>query len=343
MSSPYAVGQLARALRTAGTHEDAGTRRRADARVRAWVDVLDGMSTGAVTVGARAPVRGLPAWVTLEVVRGGFATGRALAGGALEEDELDRVARLRLARSREALFASYLTDTGLGELERLLDDRAYSVRLPEDAALLVVAALVRGGHRLPALELLEELRPFASSLRFMPRAGTPSTQSPDHVHRRTVEDVVASLREIRPDPRVEAQREALSIWLPLTDRVVRFWQARELTGPPLGWAPGDLDEARALVESYDAALVAHPRCRKYRDPKENLPILVAALRAAADGRLDERWLGRVRHVVACVVGRRGTPDGRTTREVRAAQDRVAALPSHARLADLVAARLGALR
>ena len=208
MANPYALGQLAQALTTADEHEDAATRERADARVRAWSRVLDGMRSGALEIGSRTPVRGLPAWATREVVRGGFATGRAVAGGALDDNELGRVRELGLPRSRAALFASYLTDEGLEELGDLLDSGAYEVRVPEDAVLLTVAALARLGQREAALDVLETVRPLTGRLRFMPRKGRPSSLPAGYVHRRTAGEVRGALEKIEPDPRVEAQREA---------------------------------------------------------------------------------------------------------------------------------------
>lgn len=343
MGNPYAIGQLARALSTATSHEDAATRQRADARIRAWLSVIEGMASGQISVGSRRPARGMPVWVTLEVVRGGFATGRAIAGGPLADDELERVARMGLPRSREALFASYLTDAGLDELGALLDSRRYTVHIPEDAALLVVAALVRTGHRAQALDLLETLRPFARSLRFMPHSGRPSMEPADHLHRRTAAEVAESLQKIAPDPRVEAQREALAVWLPVTDRVVDFWLRRAAADAGSEWTPADTGEARALLTAYDRAVREHPRCRKYRNPKENLPILVAALRAPLDGELDARTLGRVRHVLHCITTKRGTPTDEATRSLRAVQAQVATQPSHAQLADVATLRMGHLR
>ncbi len=79
MGQSYVLGQLAAAFTTASEHEDAATRQRARERVNRWSRVLQSVESGQVVVGSRAPVRGLPAWVTLEVVRGGFATGRASA------------------------------------------------------------------------------------------------------------------------------------------------------------------------------------------------------------------------------------------------------------------------
>ncbi|MEU8261598.1 hypothetical protein AB0C02_13385 [Micromonospora sp. NPDC048999] len=109
----YPLGQLARALTTVRTHEDAATRERAELQVRRWQQVVDGMAEGRLNIGSRTPVKGLPTWVTPEVAHGGFATGQPAAGGALRPDETDRARRLGLPAERQALFWSWLSDTGL--------------------------------------------------------------------------------------------------------------------------------------------------------------------------------------------------------------------------------------
>jgi hypothetical protein len=96
VGNAYAQGQLGSALLSAAIHEDAATRRRAEQRVRAWVSALDGLKSVSIALGSRTPVAGLPAWVTLEVLRGGFATGKPMAGRPLEQDELARAARLSI-------------------------------------------------------------------------------------------------------------------------------------------------------------------------------------------------------------------------------------------------------
>ena len=153
MTNPYAAQQLARALRTGAGHEDAETRLRADRRAQGWIRVLDGMASGLLRVGSRTPVRDLPAWVTLEVLRGGFATGDAMAGGPLTADEQQRADRLGLEPNRAALFGSWLTDDGLAELAELLRSGAYRIDQPESAVLLIVGWLVANGDRAAALEL----------------------------------------------------------------------------------------------------------------------------------------------------------------------------------------------
>ncbi|MBK9205232.1 MAG: hypothetical protein IPL73_22960 [Candidatus Obscuribacter sp.] len=50
---------------------------------------------GTLKVGERQPLAGVPAWVTLNVVTGGFATGDFAAGGALTEFERDKIEQLK--------------------------------------------------------------------------------------------------------------------------------------------------------------------------------------------------------------------------------------------------------
>ena len=103
----YAVGELARALRTAGRHEDPAARARADDRAAAWSEVLQGMSSGRLRIGSRAPARGLPVWVTPRVLRGGFATGRAAAGGPLQDYEQQWADQVGVGHSRAVLFGYF--------------------------------------------------------------------------------------------------------------------------------------------------------------------------------------------------------------------------------------------
>ncbi len=91
----YVLGQLSRALTTAAEHPDVAVRQRAVKRIASWEQVFLGMLSGAISIGTQAPVQDVPAWVTLEVVHGGFATGNLLAGGAPQPHELDLLAQPR--------------------------------------------------------------------------------------------------------------------------------------------------------------------------------------------------------------------------------------------------------
>jgi hypothetical protein len=90
----YVLGQLARALTNSATHEDAEVRARAERKARTWRQVFQGMLSGVLRIGSRVPVVGTPAWATLEVMQGGFASGSLLAGGQLLPHERELLTRL---------------------------------------------------------------------------------------------------------------------------------------------------------------------------------------------------------------------------------------------------------
>lgn len=344
MSDSYAGQQLARALLTGSSHEDADTRRRADERAQAWLRVLDGIETGSLDVGSRTPVRGLPVWVTLEVLRGGFATGRPSAGGPLADDERERAERLGLEPTRQALFASWLTDAGLAELGELLDRGAYEIVHPENAALLVVAWLSSTGDRLAALELLDTIGPYADRLRFSPRIAASGAAPAGQVWRRTAGETRELLLSQRTPAAISAEREALTHWLPLTDRFVALWWSTRSAAGEVGldWSAESLETAAELVAAYEAAALRHRLCRKYTDPKQNLPILVALTRDRLAGPLTAAQQRRAQHVTAAMVAKRGEPAGATLVELRAVQARTATAPLHRELARVAAARCAAL-
>lgn len=344
MANGYALGQLGRAFLTAATHEDPDVRRRADRRARRWAQTMERMADGRVDVGSRAPVRGLPEWVTLEVLRGGFATGSAVAEVPLQADEVALAQRLGLPAERRLIFGHLLTDQGLGELHALLDSGAYRVDIPEDAALLTVAWLVRAGDRVGALDLLDALSPFVDTLRLAPKVASVPTSPPDHVFRITAGEAADALRNRRPNPRVEAQREALAIWNPFGDRVLALWLEQYRDGrPEVDGDPGWRARARALVDEYDRLATVHTLCTKHRRPKENLAILVRALRAFGAGEeVSVRERGRVRTAIEDQLAKRGRPGSERHRTVREPQGAVATAPGHARLAAVAAARLDGL-
>ena len=79
-----------------------------------WTAVLRGMASGHLRIGSRTPVKAQPAWVTPEVLRGGFATGEPAASGPLEPWE---------SPSRRPRRAA-LTEEGFEELDGLLTSGA---------------------------------------------------------------------------------------------------------------------------------------------------------------------------------------------------------------------------
>ncbi|MET9835861.1 hypothetical protein ABZ078_42815 [Streptomyces sp. NPDC006385] len=342
----FAAAQLAKAFTTALTHEDADTRRRAEVRGQRWRAVLAGMATGRLTVGSRTPVADLPAWVTPEVVRGGFATGTARAGGPLQPYETDAARSFGVPAERRALFAHCLTEDGLAWLWARLDSGHYEIGVPEEAALLTMAWLVRQGETDAALDLAAELEPFADRLRFLPRpADGPAPDATAAVHRHTVSDAVDTLVRRRPHEAVETQREALAVWQPFGDELLVHWLRTARDGRVLALAPDAdwLAHGEALLGRYRRLAAEHTRCTKHRNPKENLGILRGALEETVAGRpLDARRLGLLRHAVASMVRRRGLPGSDPHTDLRRRQAEQAALPSHHALAQLMLRRLAVL-
>ncbi|MFF8968853.1 hypothetical protein [Streptomyces sp. NPDC014995] len=344
----YASGQLAKALRTAHTHRDPDTRHRAREKSRAWRAVLAGMANGLLAIGSRTPVAGLPAWVTPEVVRGGFATGTPAAGGPLHPYETEVARQAGIPEDRRALFAYWLSEDGLSRLYDLLDSGRYEVTVPEEAALLTVAWLARAGETDAALELVEELAPFADRLRFTPPPADRPAPGADAVHRRTVDDAWHDLDRRRPSRAVETQREALAVWQPFGDELLAHWleTAEDGQGPTvLTRTPDDAwhERGAALLRRYRDLARRHTYCTKHLNPKQNLAILRGALEETVAGRpLDARRLGLLRHAVTSMVRRRGLPGSPELTALRREQAAQAALPSHHALAQLVLRRLSGL-
>jgi hypothetical protein len=344
----YASGQLARALDTALTHEDPDTRRRAGDRQRAWRSVLAGMANGLLTIGSRTPVRDLPAWVTPEVLRGGFATGAPSAGGPLTEYEAEAARRAGVPQDRRALFAYWLSEDGLAQLCELLDSGRYEVTVPEEAALLTMAWLARAGETDAAVRLVEELAPFAGRLRFTPRPSTRPAPDADAVHRRTVADAAGTLARRQNSEAVETQREALAVWQPFGDELLTHWLETADAGQPVQVLTRTPDAAwlgrgAQLLRRYRDLAERHTYCTKHLKPKENLGILRGALEEAVAGReLNARQLGLLRHAVTSMVRRRGLPGSAEVTALRREQAAQAALPSHHALARLVLRRLSGL-
>ncbi|MFC6870558.1 hypothetical protein [Haloechinothrix salitolerans] len=363
-SPGYAFGQLERAVLRASWSSDRASRDRAEAKVRMWRQVLDGMASGRLDVGSRAPVAGTPAWVTLEVAHGGFATGRYLAERALTGDEQAWVRALPDSApgrtDRERLNLWYLSDAGQQVLRETLRSGRYRVEVPEDAALLVVTWLLENEHDAAALDLAHELMPFMDRLRFTPRFEAVPQSAGTLVRREPVEAARRQLRAKRVPPQIEAMRQTLRVWHPLYDRLVALWCSTVGGGEPPrlvpdgngrmtvrgGWPcqvwPEDWSERRdAWLTDYQAACRAHAGEAEPRHPKSNFARLQRALQACpTDSRaLTAREVGWIRRALANTIGKHGEPASEPRTALRATQAAVAAQPTHAALAEAMATRL----
>ncbi len=361
----YALGRLVRALDAAVSHADPAVRKRAAARAGQWRAVLSGMSEGTLAIGSRTPVADTPAWVTLEVAHGGFATGRYLAEGPLEPDEQERLLALAdvpgdTARAR--LNGWFLGDAGQAALVDAVREARLTVALPEHGALPVVAWLLELGQASEALDLVATLRPLMHRLRFYPRLEATPRPAGSVVRVAASGEVAAALRAARTRPQIAAMHEALRVWNPLYDRLVALWLAtvdgeaphlaapqgegpRALAGgwPGARW-PHDWSARRdAWLADYRAAVAAvaaHPRCRKHRDPRSNFCRLREVLERCTGAQAASRGdLARVRQALAGTLTRTGAPGSPTREALRATQATIAARPAHTEVAGVLARRL----
>lgn len=313
----YPQGQWQRALDTAENHPDPATRERAARKAGAWLDALRGMLGGRIRAGSRVPVADLPAWVTLEVLHGGFASGKALAAGPRRPWETD-------FPTRAAMF-----DHLVAHPEELRGP--VHVALPEEAALPVLAWLLRAGDEPSALSLLGQILPFSDRLRFVPEPiGSGQVPGPETAWRATAGEARAALERRRPNARVETMRTTLRVWNLFADRMLALWLR----------APIDENwhrDARALLKEYALLAAESPPSRRHAGPKANLTVLRIAAEDVLAGRPWRR--GLVRTVVDDMVRRRGLPESERLAGLRARQAEVAAIPPHHAAAHAIAARL----
>lgn len=340
----YAAFQIAKALRTAEDHPDPATRERAEQRVAKWETVLRNILDGSVAFGSRTPVADVPAWATLEVVTGGFATGELLAAGPLQQHEtklLEGFPKLD-GDERGVLNAYFLTDAGLDDLQQKLRTGCYDVGVPEEGAFLVVAWLVENGYLDQARALLDELSTFFSKLRFYPIPLDHPRSVGSRVHRQSVGETIADLSRIPPNRRVLAQKEASEIWAPYYDRLVALfletvvdsWPCRVY---PDGWA----NRALSLSEEYGRLRQTNLLCGKSERPTGHFAQLRDFLRRCATEpeSLTGREVGRIRHILLCYVAKRRAPGTPECIEARRLQASYVSGPTHLDIVRVVLPRL----
>ncbi len=369
----YAIGHLAKALTTSQAHEDAATHTRAGKKIEKWTKIFEGMLSGVLQVGSRTPVGGTPPWATLEVAHGGFATGELLAGGALQPHETELLARLSIAPSvpsRSALNSYFLGDEGIAELQRMLVSGCYRITVPEEGALLVVSWLLQQDRPDQARELLDQIGPFLSRLRFYPVPDPRPLTVSSLVHLQTVGQTVQALKEIKVPKVVQAQREAIQVWTPLFDRIVELF-LETLEGPPPtlqtgpdgkplrtaagkffiegGWPcqhypEGWVARARAFLKEYRQQRKRHSLCGKPEHPAENFALLRRHLQTCTrkPGQLTGRDVGMIRLILAGIATKRGLPGSARCQELRQLQARQATCTTRADLAPVLVARLSRL-
>lgn len=342
-------------------HEDPAVRARAADKVVRWQAVIDGVRDGSIQPGSRTPVADTPAWVTLEVAHGGFATGRLLAERALDDAETALLARLPDdapgATPREKLNLRALSDEGMRYLADALASSAYRIDVPEDAVALVIAWLSEVGDGEAALDLVAELRPWMSRLRFYPSFVKDPRPTGATVRVASVGEVVKVLARKAQRRDIVVMRDCCGRWAPLYDRLVALWSSTvEGALPSLvdgavvgGWPcrrwPADWASQRAAWrDDYAAARRETAYGGRYGDKKSNFSRLRKALeRCEVDSSaLTGRDVGWIRRALANTITAHGSIGSSSRDAKRAAQARVAAMPLNQWFVEVFAARLKAL-
>lgn len=339
----YAMSQLSRALLAEETSPDPQTRARATARIARWQQVLAHVLEGTADYGSRTPFAEIPAWATPEVVTGGFATGRLLAGGELSEYERELAASIpgiRTGHERLDLNAWHLGDAGIRMLQARLESGDYRIDVPEEAALPVAVWLLQQQRHEQARTLIETIAPFFGRLRFFPPPARGLPASAAEVHVFDVGTVRARLAAQPVQAQVALQRQAIEVRLPLYDAAVEHFLATYAGDWPCRhYPPGWSGQAESLCERYQAAQ------REGMQTRGRVAELYALLaRCAGDPEaLGGREVGRIRRIVGDFVGKYGEPGSPTHRAHRDRQHRQIAAPDHHRVARVLAARLAGYR
>ena len=364
----YVVGLLDRALATSASHPDPAVRERARVRAERLRDALAGISNGSIAVGSRTPVAGVPDWATLEVVKGGFATGNLLASGPLEAHELARVDDTADARS--LLNAHALSEQGQQELAAMLASGRFRVDVPEEGAMLVLAWLLAHDQGESAAPLVAAIAPFFDRLRFYPAPSDHAVEGGAVARLESVGDVLRRLYAVRRNARVEAMNEMLAVWNPLCDRFVSLFletveggvptvrrddrgcEVRDAKGAPEvegGWPcrrrPARWSElAGELLAEYAALRAKHTLCTKPHVSKENFARLRETMAAcvADPTALPPRSVAALRTILATMIAKRGAPGSPEHARLRDRQTSDAARPLHSEIAHALVARLRAL-
>lgn len=263
----YAAHQIAKAFTTSTTHADPTTRARAEHKIQTWHNILANIFSNQTQYGSRTPFKNVPAWVTLEVAAGGFATGRFMAAGELLEHEIALLKQLNITDTDEprlVLNRYFLTEQGLAQLQEYLTTGCYEVTVPEEGALLVVAWLMLKGYSAEARILLAELAPFFARLRFYPKPLAAPKVVGSTVYLQTVGEVIGHLQQVRASERVLAQHEALKVWLPYYDRLVALIVETIGDDYPYQYFPLDWQQrAKNLLKEYEVLKKQYTRCSKH--------------------------------------------------------------------------------
>lgn len=356
----YVLAQLSRAFVNSQRLDSEKARNQSSDKLADWMRVFEGMVKGDLKIGSRQPTKA-PIWATLKVMKGGFSTGELLAGGPLQAHEVELLNRIVLKGSgtkypsldagsspnkspdRTLLNSFYLTETGFDELGQMMRTGKFKINVPEEGALLVVAWLVRNGHGENAQQITDKIAPYISSLRFYPiPTSEAAPQDDDCVYMQTIGDTIGDLSNVRARKDLDAYKEAVTVWNPLSDRAFDLLHETMVDGWPCQTFPdGWKDRATQFLKDYRELARKHTLCKKHARSGESFDVLREGIHRCVNHKRDMtgKEVGRIRKMLMDIEAKRGRPDSSKCKALRAMQLTLAARPSSLEFAKLLITRL----
>ena len=369
----YAEFQITKAARTVAENVDPAVRENAHKKIEKWKSVIRNTLGGAFNAGSRTPLVDTPAWVTLAVVTGGYATGEFKAGGMLREHEKLMLAQISglptegVGEARNVLNNYFLSEQGMSRLLDALLAGSYELESEEEAALPTVAWLVQRGYTKHAIDLVNVIEPWFSRLRFYPEIKQQAGRVHGNVCVQNVATTKDKLLSIQPKQNLLVQRETISIWHPVYDRMVQLfletvkgdfpfiqigedgsWINRHAGsfnlagGWPCQYYPDNWHKRGSqLLHEITEKRKSH-KLSTWLDRKDDSFYLLRhylQICVASPQSLNGRDVGRIRLLLARYITKRGVPDSLRHRKVRAAQEQQVSPPAFDVLAKLLCERL----
>ena len=364
INASYASLQIHRALQAMTEHNDKASLAQARKKVDKWNRIIGGLRSGKLQVGSRTPVKGMPAWLTLEVATGGFATGQLAASGEWLPFELNLLAKLDVViqkkptPDRTLLNYYYISEGGFAELLDRVESGNYEVNVPEEGALLVVAWLAKNGFVDKSQNLIDVLAPYFSSVRFYPQPADTPQAATRQVFLRDVKTVSSNLSKIQTPHSILAQSEAIHVWRPFREKVVSFLLstcdgeiprlindagAEQIEGGALNLHVGAHSRAASsLVDEYKLLRKQHRLCRKPLRKDSLGQSMVILEQFVRNGELSAAMQLRLGVLCARYVAKRGTPTSDRHEEFARRQRQQVEIPNFVEIAKVVLHRLAKL-
>jgi hypothetical protein len=216
---------------------------------------------------------------------------------------------------------------------------AYRVDVPEEGALLVVAALIGAGRMEHALTVARAIVPFFDRLRFYPVPDEPRAAPQATVCRQPLSTTIRELEAIRVPRQVTRMNDAITRIAGYEDRVVALFLevVDDDSRPTADW----FVRAATLSREVQAAQQLDRSDRRLNDHRRPLPRLFLLLQRCVDGGVDvvHAQRLRLRWALSLITNKRGAPGSTTHTALRAAQAQQAAQPTHRQLAQVVIERV----